>query len=39
MPIEISAQCVKELRTMTGAGMMDCKKAFQDEVALYKIIL
>nr|YP_009314727.1 Translation elongation factor Ts [Neoizziella asiatica]SCW23182.1 Translation elongation factor Ts [Neoizziella asiatica] len=30
MPIEISAQCVKELRTMTGAGMMDCKKALQE---------
>ena len=23
----ISAQMVKELREMTGAGMMDCKKA------------
>jgi len=25
--MEISAQVVKELREMTGAGMMDCKKA------------
>jgi elongation factor Ts len=25
--MEISAQAVKELREMTGAGMMDCKKA------------
>ena len=24
---EISAGMVKELREMTGAGMMDCKKA------------
>ena len=30
MAIEISAQYVKELRTMTGAGMMDCKKALQE---------
>nr|YP_009313907.1 Translation elongation factor Ts [Hommersandiophycus borowitzkae]SCW22161.1 Translation elongation factor Ts [Hommersandiophycus borowitzkae] len=29
MTVEISAQCVKELRIMTGAGMMDCKKALQ----------
>jgi elongation factor Ts len=27
---EISAGQVKELRTKTGAGMMDCKKALQD---------
>nr|QCI07367.1 Translation elongation factor Ts [Leiomenia cribrosa] len=27
MSIEISANCVKELRSQTGAGMMDCKKA------------
>ncbi len=27
---EISAAQVKELRTRTGAGMMDCKKALQD---------
>ena len=27
---EISAEQVKELREMTGAGMMDCKKALQD---------
>jgi elongation factor Ts len=26
----ISAQAVKELRTRTGAGMMDCKKALQE---------
>ena len=26
----ISAQAVKELREMTGAGMMDCKKALQE---------
>lgn len=30
MPIEISAQHVKELRIKTGAGMMDCKKALQE---------
>jgi len=30
MPIQISAQYVKELRIKTGAGMMDCKKALQD---------
>lgn len=29
MPIQISAQYVKELRIKTGAGMMDCKKALQ----------
>lgn len=27
---EISAQLVKELRAITGAGMMDCKKALKD---------
>ncbi|MCA1824897.1 MAG: elongation factor Ts, partial [Frankia sp.] len=27
---EISASDVKKLREMTGAGMMDCKKALQD---------
>jgi elongation factor Ts len=27
--MEISAQAVKELREMTGAGMMDCKKALE----------
>ena len=27
---EISAEQVKELREMTGAGMMDCKKALQE---------
>jgi len=27
---EITAQAVKELRTKTGAGMMDCKKALQE---------
>ena len=26
----ISASLVKELREMTGAGMMDCKKALQE---------
>nr|YP_009314522.1 Translation elongation factor Ts [Liagoropsis maxima]SCW22776.1 Translation elongation factor Ts [Liagoropsis maxima] len=30
MPIQISAQYVKELRLKTGAGMMDCKKALQE---------
>jgi len=25
--VQITAQMVKELREMTGAGMMDCKKA------------
>nr|YP_008965811.1 translation elongation factor Ts [Porphyridium purpureum]ATJ02999.1 translation elongation factor Ts [Porphyridium purpureum]BAO23787.1 translation elongation factor Ts [Porphyridium purpureum] len=28
--INISAQSVKELREMTGAGMMDCKKALKE---------
>jgi elongation factor Ts len=27
---DISAEQVKQLREMTGAGMMDCKKALQD---------
>ena len=27
---EISAALVKELRDMTGAGMMDCKRALQE---------
>ena len=27
---EISAKLVKELRDMTGAGMMDCKKALAE---------
>ena len=26
----ITAQMVKELREMTGAGMMDCKKALEE---------
>nr|YP_009313704.1 Translation elongation factor Ts [Helminthocladia australis]SCW21958.1 Translation elongation factor Ts [Helminthocladia australis] len=30
MATQISAQYVKELRQMTGAGMMDCKKALQE---------
>nr|YP_009628880.1 translation elongation factor Ts [Balbiania investiens]QBX88663.1 translation elongation factor Ts [Balbiania investiens] len=30
MTIKISAQYVKELRSQTGAGMMDCKKALQE---------
>jgi elongation factor Ts len=30
MPIKIAAQYVKELRTKTGAGMMDCKKALEE---------
>lgn len=30
MTVEISAQAVKELRDLTSAGMMDCKKALQD---------
>ncbi len=30
---EISAQVVKELRERTGAGMMDCKKALQENNA------
>jgi elongation factor Ts len=29
MPMEITAQTVKELREMTGAGMMDCKRALE----------
>ena len=28
--VEISAKLVKELRVKTGAGMMDCKKALQE---------
>ncbi len=28
--VDISAEQVKELREMTGAGMMDCKKALQE---------
>lgn len=28
--MDISAQAVKELRELTGAGVMDCKKALQD---------
>ena len=28
--IEIAAGQVKELRTKTGAGMMDCKRALQE---------
>ena len=28
--MEITAKMVKELREMTGAGMMDCKKALQE---------
>ncbi len=28
----ITAQDVKKLREMTGAGMMDCKKALQDSL-------
>ena len=27
---EITASMVKELREMTGAGMMDCKKALNE---------
>tara|TARA_B110000977_G_C11081940_1_gene493197 strand:+ start:3821 stop:4423 length:603 start_codon:yes stop_codon:yes gene_type:complete len=30
MAIEINAKVVKELRDKTGAGMMNCKKALQD---------
>lgn len=30
MTVEISAKIVKELREKTGAGMMSCKKALQD---------
>ena len=34
---EITASLVKELRERTGAGMMDCKKAFtEDEGYFYK---
>lgn len=29
--MEITAQMVKELRELTGAGMMDCKKALQEK--------
>ena len=28
--MEITAAMVKELREMTGAGMMDCKKALNE---------
>ncbi|HEY3921262.1 MAG TPA: elongation factor Ts, partial [Gaiellaceae bacterium] len=27
---EVAAVTVKELRELTGAGMMDCKRALQD---------
>ena len=30
MTIEITAKTVKELRIKTGAGMMNCKKALQE---------
>ena len=28
--MEITAKLVKELRDLTGAGMMDCKQALQE---------
>ena len=31
----ITAGMVKELREMTGAGMMDCKKALQRQTAIW----
>ena len=31
----ISASLVKELRELTGAGMMDCKKALSETCLLY----
>ena len=31
----VTAGMVKELREMTGAGMMDCKKALSETCLLY----
>ena len=39
MSIQISAQCVKELRSQTGAGMMDCKKALQQSKGDIKLAI
>ena len=32
----ISAKAVKELRELSGAGMMDCKKALQEAMVIQK---
>ena len=32
----ITAQMVKELREKTGAGMMDCKKALNKQMEIWK---
>lgn len=39
MSLQISAQRVKELRSQTGAGMMDCKKALQESEGDIKIAI
>ena len=31
----VTAGMVKELREMTGAGMMDCKKALSEKLIFY----
>jgi elongation factor Ts len=36
MKTEIDAQTVKKLREETGAGMMNCKKALEDNNGDYK---
>ena len=36
---EITASMVKELREMTGAGMMDCKKALNECDGIWKQLL
>lgn len=35
----ITAAMVKELREMTGVGMMDCKKALTEQTAIWKRLL
>lgn len=39
MSLQISSQHVKELRSQTGAGMMDCKKALQESDGDIKIAI
>jgi elongation factor Ts len=37
--MSITASAVNELRKMTGAGMMDCKKALQETNGDMKLLL
>ena len=37
--MNITASMVKELREMTGAGMMDCKKHYQRLAAIWTKLL